>query len=185
MDCEEFLQGYSEYADGLKTSDQLRQFELHLRSCPACAKYDRVVKQGIDLFRQLPRPDASPDFVPRLRHRLYHIDDHAVLGSRLGGGAALIAMAAVGLLAIVWLPFAGKIPVEVELAPVAVTAPSSPAEVPSLFSSGPFVTPVVYQRASVRVGEIGTWDAWSGSEELFEPILVQTGLSSAESGSSR
>lgn len=184
MDCDEFLQGYSDYSDGLWTSEQLREYEAHLRRCPACAKYDRVVKQGIELFRNLPRPDASPDFLPRLRHRLYHVDDHSVLGARLGGGAALIAMAAVGLLALVWLPFAGRIPVEVELAPVAVAAPASAAaELPSLFSSGPFVMPVVYEVESVGARGVQPvmWGPWSGSQVLFGPVLAQTGSSSRSS----
>lgn len=185
MDCAEFLQGYSDYSDGLRTPEQLRDFESHLHQCPTCARYDRVVRQGIDLFRQLPRPDASPDFLPRLRHRLYHIDDHTVLGSRLGGGAALVAMAAVGLLAVVWLPFAGKIPVEVELAPVAVTVPASSAEVPSLFSTGPFVTPVIYEGVRVGGAVPTIWERWSGSDELFEPVLVQTGSSRPKSDPSR
>ena len=190
MDCEEFLNGYSDYADGLRTPEQLRRFERHLQRCPACARYDRVVRQGIDLFRNLPRPDASPDFLPRLRHRLYHIDDRTVLGSRPGGSAALIAIAAVGLLAIVWLPFAGRIPVEVELAPVAVTAPppvTPPAaeEVPSLFSRGPFVTPVVYEGTTLRGPQVTPWDPWSRSGELFGASVVQTGLAVPESDPSR
>lgn len=184
MDCGEFLEGYSDYSDGLRTPEQLRDFDSHLRECRTCARYHRVVEQGIDLFRHLPRPDASPDFLPRLRHRLYHIDDHTVLGSRLGGGAALVAMAAVGLLAVVWLPFASRIPVEIELAPVAVTVPAPSAEVPSLFSPGPFVTPVIYEGMWVG-GAIPTiWERRAGSEELFEP-LVQIGWSALVSDPSR
>jgi hypothetical protein len=106
------------------------------------------------------------------------------LGSRLGGGAALVAMAAVGLLAVVWLPFASKIPVEVELAPVAVTAPATGAEVPSLFSPGPFVTPVIYEGMRIG-GAVPTLWELQGSEELFEPALVQTGSSAPESDPSR
>ena len=186
MDCEEFLQGYSDYSDRLRTPEQLRDFESHMRQCQTCARYDRVVRQGIDLFRQLPRPDTSPDFLPRLRHRLYHIDDHTVLGSRLGGGVALVAMAAVGLLAIVWLPFASRIPVEVELAPVAVTAPTPPsADLPSLFSPGPFVTPVIYDGAGGGTVVPSVWWGLSDSHGLFEPTLVQAGSAARDSDRSR
>lgn len=185
MDCEEFLNGYSEYTDGLRGSEQLRAFEHHLRSCPTCARYDRVVKQGTDLLRNLPRPGTSADFLPRLRHRLYHIDDHTVLGSRLGGSAALIAMAAVGVLALVWLPFARRIPVEVELAPVAVTVPASNAEIPSLFSSGPFVTPVAFEGVGIHRAGASIWEPWPGSGELFRPGLVSTRLPVSEGNRSR
>ena len=184
MDCEEFLRGYSDYADGIGRREELRAFELHHGSCPNCARYDRIVRQGTDLFRELPRPDTSPDFLPRLRHRLYHVDDHAVLGARPGGSAALVAVAAVGLLALVWLPFASRIPVEVELAPVAVTAPSFIDEVPSLFSSGPFVAPVAY-RGGAPIVELTSWGGWSDSDELFEPVLLQSDLSSLGGDPSR
>lgn len=200
MDCEDFLKGYSDWLDGLETSQDHRRFELHLQRCRACARYDRVVKQGTHLFRELPRPDASPDFIPRLRHRLYHIDDHAVLGARPGGSAALVAVAAVGLLAIVWLPFASRIPVEVELAPVSVSAPTPATEVPSLFSNGPFVTPVVYQRAVLYQGAVLYQKAvlyqgasvpsvetaiWLPRDERFDAMLLQRGLSSREGDSRR
>ncbi len=185
MHCEEFLRGYSDYADGLGKREELRGFELHLGSCPNCARYDRIVRQGTDLFRDLPRPDSSPDFLPRLRHRLYHVDDHAVLGARPGGSAALVAVAAVGMLALVWLPFASRIPVEVELAPVAVTAPRPAAEVPSLFSSGPFVAPVVHQGARPPIVELTVWNGWSSSEDLLEPVFLQTEVSSLGGDPSR
>ena len=185
MDCEEFLRGYSDYADGLERREELRRFELHLGSCPNCARYDRIVRQGTDLFRALPRPDTSPDFLPRLRHRLYHVDDHAVLGARPGGSAALVAVAAVGMLALVWLPFASRIPVEVELAPVAVTAPSPAAQVPSLFSNGPVVAPVAYFGARAPVVELTAWGRWSDSDELLQPALLQTELSTPGGDPSR
>jgi hypothetical protein len=123
-----------------------------------------------------------------------------VLGARPGGSAALVAVAAVGLLAIVWLPFASRIPVEVELAPVSVSAPAPATEVPSLFSNGPFVTPVVYQGAvlyqravlyqkavlyqGASVPSVET-AIWLPRDERFDAMLLQRGLSSREGDSRR
>ncbi len=129
MECERFLEGYSDYLDGLTSADSAREFEQHLRICGRCQRYDRVMKQGLALCRDLPEVDAAPDFLPRLRHRIYHIEDGIPLATmRSGGSAALVAVAAVGLLALAWLPFATTVPVEVELPAVAARAPSpSPA----------------------------------------------------------
>lgn len=140
MDCESFLAGYSEYRDGLLSPSDRAVFDSHLAGCETCQRYDRVVKQGTELVRSLPSAHASDDFLDRLKHRLYHVDDGIPLaGSRLGGSAALVGVAAVGLLALFWLPFAARVPVELELPPVAVQAPSTADEVPALFRPGPFL----------------------------------------------
>lgn len=145
MECKEFLEGYSAYLDGVMSREEEKAFRQHLERCEACTRYDRVVQRGIEIVRDLPRPDPSPDFLPRLRHRLYHIEDGIPFdAARHGGSAALVAVAAVGLFALAWLPFATRMPVEVELPAVAVEAPPPPAaerELPSLFDPGPFVAP--------------------------------------------
>lgn len=143
MRCEEFLQGYSDYLDGLLGQEERKRFGEHLESCESCRRYDRVVQRGLTVVRNLPEVNASSDFLPRLRHRIYHIeDDIPFSGARPGGSAALVAVAVVGLFALLWLPFASHVPVEVELPAVAVERP--PPEVagdplPSLFDSGPFI----------------------------------------------
>jgi len=144
MECEEFLQGYSSYLDGRADPPERENFDAHLESCDSCARYHRVMRRGLEVFRDLPRVTGSSDFLPRLQHRLYHVDDRIPYGSSPAGNAALVAVAAVGILALAWLPFAVRAPVEVELPAVAVEAPPpAPAgsTVPSLFEPGPFVAP--------------------------------------------
>lgn len=166
MECKEFLEGYSSYLDGLVDDERRRAFRDHIERCDSCARYDRVVQRGLKAFRNLPRLDPSPDFLPRLRHRLYHVQDEIPFQSaRHGGSAALLAVAAVGLLALAWLPFASQVPVEVQLPEVAVERPASPdgGSVPSLFDRGPFVTPAAgVESWSDR--EPGEWEGAS----LFE-----------------
>lgn len=133
MECEAFLEGYSDYLDGLLGAATEEEFERHIRECEHCARYDRVVQRGLALCHELPDIDGSPDFLPRLRHRIYHLEDGIPMSSvRPGGSAALVAVAAVGLLAFAWLPFATSVPVEVELPAVAARAPrggeATPAE---------------------------------------------------------
>lgn len=131
MDCTDFLEGYSDYLDGLLSPSEVERFEAHRRQCARCARYDRVVQRGLAIYRSLPDVDPSPDFLPRLRHRIYHLEDGSPLGSvRHGGNAALVAVAAVGLLAFAWLPFATSVPVEVELPAVAARTPEPEAAVP-------------------------------------------------------
>lgn len=167
MECKEFLEGYSAYLDGVVSREEEEAFRQHLERCEACARYDRVVQRGIEIFRNLPRPDPSPDFLPRLRHRLYHIEDGIPFdAARHGGSAALVAVAAVGLLALAWLPFATRMPVEVELPAVAVEAPPAETEreLPSLLDSGPFVAPTTGSDASW----LATSPAWDAGASLFD-----------------
>jgi hypothetical protein len=144
MWCDEFIQGYSDYRDGLLSDGTRARFDRHVRLCDRCARYDSVVDRGVGLWCGLPGAEASPDFLPRLQHRLYHVDDAARLTSKRAlGSAALVAVASVGLLAVTWLPFATRMTVEVELPPVAVKAPVSvmAGRQPSLFDEGPYVSP--------------------------------------------
>jgi hypothetical protein len=145
MLCEEFLQDYSDYCDGLMCAERRAEFEGHLATCPGCARYDRVLQRGVELLKALPAEGADDDFMPRLVHRLYNVDEglHPA-AHRFAGGAALVGVAAVGLLALFWLPFAGSVPLELELEPVSARAPAS-LEPPALFRSGPFITAVAVE----------------------------------------
>jgi hypothetical protein len=106
------------------------------------------VEQGVSLCHELPAASASHDFLPRLQHRIYHLEDAARLTpKRAVGSAALVAVAGVGFLAVTWLPFATRMSVEVQLPPVAVEAPAPEFAERALFDEGPrfndaaFLTP--------------------------------------------
>ncbi|MDH3297350.1 MAG: zf-HC2 domain-containing protein [Gemmatimonadota bacterium] len=149
MRCTPFLEGYTEFRDGLLAPAREAEFRAHIRDCPECRRYDRVVGHSLALLAELPQPESSDDFMTRLQHRVYNVDQGVVdSGSnRLLGSAALIGVAAVGVLALFWLPFAASVPVEWELAPVAAEMPSGHLvsgtdNTPSLLSPGPFVVPV-------------------------------------------
>ena len=133
MVCQEFIDRYTDYRDELLSSDERARFEEHLEDCDSCRRYERVLSRGLTLWRGLPVASASPDFLPRLQHRLYHVEDAGKLSTRQHlGSAALVAVASVGLLA-----------VEVELPAVAVEAPVTFVAdgQPSLFEEPPYVGP--------------------------------------------
>lgn len=143
MECDDLLEGYSEFVDGQLDPSVRAAFEAHIDVCESCARYHRVVQRGLFVYRNLPQLQPSPDFFPRLRHCLYHLEDEARLSERTPlGSAALVAVGTVGFLALAWLPFATRLTVEVELPPVAVEAPAAHEISPSLFGSGPFLAPV-------------------------------------------
>lgn len=107
MDCREFLLRYSDYDDSLLPSDEAARFRAHMAECPSCARYDRVLRKGRMLARQIPGPKPSSDFVPRLRLRLLRgrADRGHRSGSRdlrlaTGLAAATVLMAAVTAVAL-------------------------------------------------------------------------------------
>lgn len=157
MRCEEFLEDYSDFCDGLLCAERRAEFEGHLEACPGCARYDRVLRRGVELLKALPGEGGDDDFMPRLVHRLYNVDEglHPT-AHRFAGGAALVGVAAVGLLALFWLPFAASVPLELELEPVAARAPVL-GEPPALFRSGPFITAVAVDSELGAGPDFASW----------------------------
>ena len=142
MVCKEFLEGHSEYRDGLLAAAEKARFEAHMEACGSCRRYDAVVARGIDMLRALPNVETSPDFQPRLQHRLFHVDDAAKppFRAQLGRAAAIIVASAV-LISLGVSNRAQPMRIEVGLPPVNVEPPATTvAETQrSLFDDGPYV----------------------------------------------
>jgi hypothetical protein len=124
MNCSEFIAGFSEYYDGRDGSpdDSMR---AHLEECVSCRRYHRVVTRGGQLLRELPPPSVPPDFHPRLQHRIYHVEDEAVLTRPVGSGttgATALAMAIL-LTVVAWSPSVTGSAPTVELPPIVAQAP--------------------------------------------------------------
>lgn len=75
MDCSDFLERYSDYDDSMMPSAEAERFREHMAVCPVCTRYDRVLRKGRMLARQLPTVEPSGDFVPRLHMRLWQERD--------------------------------------------------------------------------------------------------------------
>ncbi|MFW5951867.1 MAG: anti-sigma factor family protein, partial [Gemmatimonadota bacterium] len=94
MDCREFLTRYSDYDDSLVPPTEAERFRAHMAGCEACARYDRVLRKGRMLARQLPGPEPATDFGPRLLRRLLECR-HGVRSRRRLAAVPVPAAAAV------------------------------------------------------------------------------------------
>lgn len=142
LDCSGFLEGYSAFRDGELEEWECEAFESHLRSCASCARYDRVIDRGVQLYRGAAELSPSDDFLPRLQHRLYHVEEELRGPGRSGSGtsAALTLGISAIIAAIAWVPALRTEPAMLELPPVAARAPvPTLAEPALLFHRGPFL----------------------------------------------
>ena len=172
--CDQFIEQYTDNGDRLLDAALLTEFETHLADCPCCARYHRVMLRGLELLSDIPLPESSDDFMPRLRHRLYNVDCGVAEGRRsFGGSAALVGVAAVGLLALFWLPFAASVPLEMELAAVsAQPPPPGSQELPSLFRSGPFVSTLLVEDESYLDGYLTEFE-WPPSPQAHTAFAIE------------
>jgi len=148
MDCGEFLADYSDFLDGRCEAHSLSDYHYHLRRCSACAQYDRVMRCALQLVRQLDPPEANPGFQPRLRRCVFELakqpPGHL---AQKGSAAAVVGLAALGVIAVTSLAVRDRAGETVELPPVVVEL-SAGEEVPSLWGPAPKFTPAA---SSLRV----------------------------------
>lgn len=121
VECARFLDHYSDYRDGLLPSDEEWRFEAHVRGCDSCARYDRVVRDGVQVFRSLPQLTPSPDFQQRLMGRLYAWEGMMARGSGTSLGVTLAICLALGVGA--WVPTLRSTEQVIQLPPIVAHAP--------------------------------------------------------------
>ena len=103
--CERFLDDYSSFRDGMLPTWEEVAFRAHTEECPPCARYHRVLSEGIELLQELPEMEVSDDFCARLQHRIWHEEletlrrrrGHSGRTTALVGVAAAAAGMAIGL----------------------------------------------------------------------------------------
>ncbi|HSG06750.1 MAG TPA: zf-HC2 domain-containing protein [Longimicrobiales bacterium] len=151
MTCTEFVESFSDYHDGTATEAQVHEAESHLARCRRCRRYRDVVARGADLLRSLPAPDIREDFVHRLQHRLYHVDEAAALDRHTSSGANALAVLGVAILltAVAWSPALRPGSPVVELAPIVVSRPPVSRVRPVAFSALSTVRPALRASDSV------------------------------------
>lgn len=135
MTCERFLEGFSEYRDGVATPAFREAAEAHLRSCPDCRHYTRVVERGLEVLRRQGPVEVPDDFRPRLRHRLYHVDDEAALHRHVTSASTGLSVLGIAVLltALAWSPLLRPRAPVVELAPIVVSRPPAPLRLQPAF----------------------------------------------------
>jgi hypothetical protein len=103
--CDELLALYGDYLDGLLTPVQAARLQLHMQVCTSCGRYDRIMRRGLELVRDLPAVEPSGDFEQRLQHRLYHVDDATALAAQRPTAGAVATFAVASVLALLaWSP---------------------------------------------------------------------------------
>lgn len=103
--CTELLARHADYLDGQLAPHEAARLQWHLSVCGTCARYDRIVRQGLDLVRELPDISPATDFEQRLQHRLYHVQDEMAGGDSRAAAGAVATFAVAGLIALLaWSP---------------------------------------------------------------------------------
>lgn len=165
VDCAEFLDRYSEFRDRGLDAEAHARFDEHRRSCLSCARYDRVMMRGVGMLHELPEVKPSPDFMPRLQHRLFHLDDERALRrAGRGAGTPLATLAIAGAIAAAaWTPW---LRVQVASPPTVASADAD--------TVAPFAEPVraasawIWEPQPVAIhGPIAPAMAGSGAELLL------------------
>lgn len=125
MTCRDFLAQHSEYLDERLDPLAAERIRTHAAKCPTCGRYDRVVRRGLRLVRQLPEVTPSPDFHARLQHRLFHVQEE-LAHERFAASGAAAALAIAGVIAFAaWSPLMR--PTASEAAPAVATVEAAPA----------------------------------------------------------
>lgn len=126
MNCSEFRDRFSDYFDGTGEPSFVADADDHLAECEGCRRYRDVVSRGSELLRDLAPVAVSEDFLPRLQHRIYHIEDGPALGRAAMSGSGTTVAAALAVAAVIalaaWAPVLVR-PPRVALAPVVVSRP--------------------------------------------------------------
>jgi anti-sigma factor RsiW len=102
MDCCEFREKYSDFADGLLSQAVAAEARRHLALCGSCQRFDAALREGVRALRALPPLSVSRGFGERLRRRLrWELSVRMPLVDRWSGAVgALLLLVTVGFVAI-------------------------------------------------------------------------------------
>ena len=99
MDCCEFREHYSDFADGLLDDEAELRARRHLSLCAPCRRFDAAFRTGVSALRDLPSVQPSRSFGDRLHGRLGHeLVVRALAVDPISGAvAAMLVMVTIGL----------------------------------------------------------------------------------------
>jgi len=143
LSCSDFRRDFSEYRDGFLDDVGNATMEAHLDVCDVCSRYVDALDLGLGQLRTLPDIEPSYDFMQRLQHRLYNVDEERLSISRRNGSATssgFVLTIVLLISAAAWLPLARQKPAVVVLPAISAAAPKSVDALPTLFREGPLLT---------------------------------------------
>jgi len=138
MNCCEFRDKYSDYADGLLPAEEAREARAHLDACPPCRRFDGVFRTGVAALRSVPAVGMSRTFGPRLRERLRReISVRVPVVARWSGAmGTLLLVATVGVVGLDLVRAHPRRHDTLPLGPAAVAVPLvPPAAEPAAFTA--------------------------------------------------
>ena len=144
------MESHAEYLDGVLPAREARRFDAHSASCRACGQYDRVLRRGLLLARNLPQVQPSAHFHEELQQRLMGLD--AEPAHALTANNATIAVIAAVLALVAVTPL---------LMPQPRVEPSAAAPSIAPYAPGDFSQPNI----NVLVQSAGN--------DNFTPVVVQ------------
>jgi len=158
MNCTDFLARFSDFLDGSLPAEEVTAMDEHAASCPSCGRYRVVVENGASILRSLPEPELREDFVPRLRHRIYSVDEERSAAEQSGTPALTVLGIAILLTALAWAPVLRGGGRDVLLEPIVIDR--APREV-RLLAPVLLTPPGQYSTSSPGQLADGLWDGTS------------------------
>lgn len=185
LSCAEFIAGHSDFLDECFDAAAAERWRIHREKCASCARYDRVLRQGLGLLADLPVMEPSEYFLPRLQHRILHqYDDFSGPRRRASAGLAIVAFALAAVTAIVaWGPTLRSAAPSVEL-------PVMEARRPAALPQSQPPAPPAFQPRLTRLGSdalaarrsLAPVPTWSRQSSRGVLSAGTTGTSRAVSG---
>ena len=170
MTCTEFLEGFSDWMDGVSDDASSVAFEHHRESCGECARYTRVYQEGRMLLQAFSSVPVDEDFAPRLESRIHQLRNEEAIARTMGTGGSTMAVLSIAavLLMVAWSPLLFIRPIQVELAPITVNRPAPRSlglRLPDVSVRPPSASPAALSLDA---------DLWAASNALFleyAPVL--------------
>ncbi len=129
LDCDWFLDVYSDYRDNRLNPWKRQLASAHIAACPRCRRYDRVLRTGVAVLRDeesLPgsRRGLEVATLRDLAWQQERTESQALGGAGSGMTTAGLVLVALLLCVFAWFPLLKQEPVELELDPVVATLPA-------------------------------------------------------------
>lgn len=102
MNCRQFRQFYSDFADGLLNEAEDVAFDVHMAECENCRRFHAALQHGRRTLQHLKAPHPSEDFDSRLFERILQECEQDAAPMRQWSGLAGAALVVVLLGVVGW-----------------------------------------------------------------------------------